>query len=232
AGALVSAAAELAARWWIRRHTRYHVWPPGTRLELRSDGTVCPQLDRLVRFDVNADGERGREVRQDEAGLFRVLTAGGSSVECFVLNEHASWPGAVERILNAPEHLPALGARRVHGGNIGRPGVSSRPVALTPERVLPQSGRRARGSWQRVRCGPRRATFAPVSPIPARCWTASSSTCGDCSSGRRLTRTGCSCCASPGSRRSTRPRRPRACGMGAWAKRGSRPSPPTSRSMS
>src|SRR2546430_10682463 len=50
---------------------RSHVWPPGTRLELRSDGTVCSQLDRLVRFDVNADGERGREVRQDEAGLFR-----------------------------------------------------------------------------------------------------------------------------------------------------------------
>ena len=143
AGALVSAAAELAARWWIRRHTRYHVWPPGTRLELRSDGTVCPQLDRLVRFDVNADGERGREVRQDEAGLFRVLTAGGSSVECFVLNEHASWPGAVERILNAPEHLRALGARRVHVGNIGRSGVSSRHLDLILERVLPQYGRLA-----------------------------------------------------------------------------------------
>ena len=92
--ALVGVAVELAGRWWIRRHTRYHVWPPWTRLDLRSDGTVSSHLDRRVRFDVNADGERGRDVRKGEAGLFRVLAAGGSSVECFALNEHASWPGA------------------------------------------------------------------------------------------------------------------------------------------
>jgi lysophospholipase L1-like esterase len=141
--ALLGVAAELAGRWWIRRHTRYHVWPPGTRLELRSDGTVCPQLDRRVRFDVNADGERGRDVRRDEAGLFRVLAAGGSSVECYALNEHASWPGALERILNAPENLRALGTRRVHVGNIGRSGVSSRHLDVILERVLPQYGRLA-----------------------------------------------------------------------------------------
>ena len=141
--ALAGVAAELAARWWIRRHTRYHVWPPGTRLELRSDVTICPQLDRRVRFDVNADGERGGNVRKHEAGLFRVLAAGGSSVECFALNEHASWPGALERILNAPENLRALGARRVHVGNIGRSGVSSRHLDLILERVLPDYGRLA-----------------------------------------------------------------------------------------
>lgn len=141
--ALVGVAVELAGRWWIRRHTGYHVWPPGTRLELRSDGAVCSQLDRRVRFDVNADGERGRAVRKDEAGLFRVLTVGGSSVECFALNEQASWPGALERILNAPKNLRVLGARRVHVGNIGRSGVSSRHLDVILERVLPQYGRLA-----------------------------------------------------------------------------------------
>jgi lysophospholipase L1-like esterase len=136
--ALVGVAAELAARWWIRRHTRYHVWPPGTRLELRSDGSISSHLDTRVRFDVNADGERGRDVPKDEAGLFRVLTAGGSSVEGFALAEHVSWPGALERILNAPENLRTLGARRVHVGNIGRSGVSSRHLDVILERVLPQ----------------------------------------------------------------------------------------------
>ena len=143
AAVLVGVVAELAARWWIRRRSRYYVWPPGMRLELRSDGTVCPQLDRRVRFDVNADGERGRDVPNDEAGLFRVLAVGGSSVECFALNEQASWPGALERILNVPENLRALGARRVHVGNIGRSGVSSRHLDLILERVLPQYGRLA-----------------------------------------------------------------------------------------
>jgi lysophospholipase L1-like esterase len=141
--ALMAVAAELGTRWWIRRHTGYYVWPPGSRLELRSDGTVCSQLDTRVRFDVNADGERGGDVRADEDGLFRVLAAGGSSVECFALNDHASWPGALERILNAPEHLQVLGARRVHVGNIGRSGMSSRHLDVILERVLPQYGRLA-----------------------------------------------------------------------------------------
>jgi lysophospholipase L1-like esterase len=141
--ALAGVAAELAVRWWIRRHTRYHVWAPGMRSEQRSLVTMCPQLDTCVRFDVNADGERGRDVPKDEAGLLRVLTAGGSSVECFALAEQASWPGALERILNAPENLRTLGARRVHVGNIGRSGVSSRHLDLILERVLPQYSRLA-----------------------------------------------------------------------------------------
>lgn len=143
AAALAGVAAELAARWWIRRRTRYYVWPPGKRLELRSDEAVRYGLDPRVRFEINADGERGRDVPAERAGLFRVLATGGSSVEGFALSEAASWPGALERILNTPEHAQALGARRVHVGNIGRSGVSTRHLDLIFERVLPRYGRLA-----------------------------------------------------------------------------------------
>jgi lysophospholipase L1-like esterase len=143
AAALVAVAAELGARRWIRRRSGYYVWPPGMRLELRSDDHGSSHRAPRVRFDVNADGERGRDVRPDEPGLFRVLAAGGSSVECLALTEEASWPGALERILNAPENLRVLGARRVHVGNIGRSGVSSRHLDLILERVLPRYGRLA-----------------------------------------------------------------------------------------
>jgi lysophospholipase L1-like esterase len=141
--ALVAVAAELGARRWIRRRSGYYVWPPGMRLELRSDDHGSSHRAPRVRFDVNADGERGRDVRPDEPGLFRVLAAGGSSVECLALTEEASWPGALERILNAPENLRILGAQRVHVGNIGRSGVSSRHLDLILERVLPRYGRLA-----------------------------------------------------------------------------------------
>ena len=120
AAALVGVAAELGARRWIRRRTGYYVWPPEMRLELRADGAESSHRAPRVRFDVNADGERGRDVRPDESGLFRVLAAGGSSVECIALTEEASWPGALERILNTPDNLRTLGAQRVHVGNIGR----------------------------------------------------------------------------------------------------------------
>ena len=143
AAALVGVAAELGARRWIRRRTGYYVWPPEMRLELRADGAESSHRAPRVRFDVNADGERGRDVRPDQSGLFRVLAAGGSSVECLALTEEASWPGALERILNTPDHLRLLGAQRVHVGNIGRSGVSSRELDLILERVLPRYGRLA-----------------------------------------------------------------------------------------
>ena len=143
AAALVGVAAELGARRWIRRRTGYYVWPPEMRLELRADGAESSHRAPRVRFDVNADGERGRDVRPDQSGLFRVLAAGGSSVECLALTEEASWPGALERILNTPDNLRTLAAQRVHVGNIGRSGVSSRELDLILERVLPQYGRLA-----------------------------------------------------------------------------------------
>ncbi|HKB49281.1 MAG TPA: hypothetical protein VKC57_16360, partial [Ktedonobacterales bacterium] len=77
-GALALAAAvELACRWWIRRRTGYYVWLPGMRLELRQNVDVFTQVEPRVRFEVNADGERGGDVSRVSTGLFRVLVAGG-----------------------------------------------------------------------------------------------------------------------------------------------------------
>jgi lysophospholipase L1-like esterase len=138
---VLALAAEGGARWWIRRRTRYYVWPPGLRLELRQDPEVFPEVEPRVRIDINADGERGGAVRRDEAGLFRVLVAGGSAVECLALDQPTSWPGAVERLLNAPDALEVLDARRVHVGSIGRSGVGSEDLDVILERLLPQYGR-------------------------------------------------------------------------------------------
>jgi lysophospholipase L1-like esterase len=130
--------AEIGSRWWIRRRSRYYVWPPGMRYEIRQDPDIFPEVERRVRFDINSDGERGGEVRGDEDGLFRILVAGGSSVECFALDQPTSWPGALERLLNEPDSLDVLQARRVHVGNIGHSGVGAADLDCILERVLPQ----------------------------------------------------------------------------------------------
>ena len=129
---------ELGSRWWIRRRARYYVWQPGLRLELRQDPRLFAGVEPQARFDINADGERGSDVRGDEAGLFRVLVAGGSAAECLALDQSTSWPGALERLLNSDASLRALGARRAHVGNIGRSGVGSERLDLIFEHVLPQ----------------------------------------------------------------------------------------------
>jgi lysophospholipase L1-like esterase len=136
AGAGLFIAAEAMARWWIRHRTRYRVWPAGVRLEVRQDGEIFPEVEPRVRIEINADGERGNDAG-DDSGLYRILVAGGSSVECYALDQPTSWPGALERLLNDGDSLSALGAKRVHVGSIGRSGIGAPELDLVLERVLP-----------------------------------------------------------------------------------------------
>ena len=135
--AVLAIGVEAAARWWIRRRTGFHVWPPGLRLELRQDPDAFPQVEPRVRFEVNAHGERGADVAADDATVFRVLVAGGSSAECLALDQPTSWPGVLERLLSdASAGTPAR--RPVHVGNIARSGIGSRQLDLILAHVLPQ----------------------------------------------------------------------------------------------
>lgn len=129
--------AELGARWWIRWCTRYYVWTPGMRLDVRQHPDLFPELEPRVRHEINADGERGDEAGTYEDGLFRILTVGGSSVECYALDQSTSWPGQLAQLLNRPDALERLGARRVHVGNIGHSGVGAAELDMILDKVLP-----------------------------------------------------------------------------------------------
>lgn len=131
-------AVELAARWWIRRRDEYFVLPPGLRLRLEIDREVFPQLERETRFDVNRQGERGDEVPAASDGLYRVLVAGGSQPEGFLLDQDTAWPGGLHRLLETPDSLARLGASKVHVGGIARSGVGSEALDLLLDRVLPR----------------------------------------------------------------------------------------------
>ena len=133
--------AELATRWWIRRHSRYAVWSPATRMEIRQDPRLFPEVEPRVRFNINADGERGGEAPADTDGLFRILAVGGSSVECYALDQTTSWAGRLELLLNHSDALQRLGARRVHVGNIGHSGVGAAELEIILDRVLPNYDR-------------------------------------------------------------------------------------------
>jgi lysophospholipase L1-like esterase len=141
AAALLAAlyvAIELAARWWIRRRGEYFVQPPGLRLRLEIDPDVFPQLPRETRFDVNSQGERGDEVPRSSGRLYRVLVAGGSQPEGFLLDQDTAWPGALHRLLEAPESMARLGTSQVHVGSIARSGIGSEALDLLFDRVLPR----------------------------------------------------------------------------------------------
>jgi lysophospholipase L1-like esterase len=131
-------AVELVARWWIRRRDEYYVLTPGLRFRLEIDADVFPQLERTTRFDANSEGERGDELPRSRAGLYRILVAGGSQPEGYLLDQDTAWPGALQRLLEQPDTRSKLGAARVHVGSIARSGVGSEALDLLFDRVLPR----------------------------------------------------------------------------------------------
>jgi lysophospholipase L1-like esterase len=135
---LLAMVAECAARWWLRYRAEYYVFLPGARHIVRPDPRVSPHLEAQVRFDINSDGERGEEVPRSANGLYRVLVAGGSQPEGYLLDQETSWPGALHRLLQRPDHLRRLGVRTVHVGSIARSGAGSEILGRILERVLPR----------------------------------------------------------------------------------------------
>jgi len=131
---------ELSARWWIRRRRAYYVFPPGLQLRLHLDREALPELPPIARFEVNVDGERGREAPPVTRGhtLYRVLVAGGSQAEGYFLDQDATWPGALQRMLDTPEHRRRLGASAVHVGSVARSGVDADALARILDCVLPR----------------------------------------------------------------------------------------------
>jgi hypothetical protein len=138
---LAGAAAELAARWWIRHRTGYYVLLPGQRLRLRPDPDIFPRMETSVRFDVNDEGERGDCVPPTRHGLYRVLVAGGSQPEGYLLDQATFWPGRLQTLLRTRERLRALHATRVHVGSIAKSGVGAEGLNLIFTKVLDRYSR-------------------------------------------------------------------------------------------
>ena len=125
-------ATEICCRFAIRSG-RYYVFAPYRRDRVEPDPATHPQLERVIQFTVNRCGERGGPPAAD---AYRILTIGGSAVECYFLDQGTAWPGALEQLLARPEHLRLLHAVGVHVGNIGKSGVDSRSLAYILEKSL------------------------------------------------------------------------------------------------
>lgn len=136
--AILFVAAELVARAVLPRVGRYYAWPPYARMHMTTDREAVPELEPLIRMEINRDGERGGPVPEEWRDTYRVLVAGGSVVECWFLDQPSAWPQVIERCLNEPQSLSSLGVSRAHVGSIGKSLVACEHIERMLELTLPR----------------------------------------------------------------------------------------------
>lgn len=130
---------ELGLRAYYRRRGAGWVLEPGSVQVLEIDRETLPSLEAEVRIAVNDDGERGDALPTDWSDTYRVLVAGGSAAECYMLDQPTQWPAVLQRALT--ERAERLDARRVHVGNIGRSLVRCEYVEWMLRATLPRMPR-------------------------------------------------------------------------------------------
>lgn len=122
---------ELSVRFYYKKWGKRYVWTPHTETCLYIDQTALPAIKSECRFDVNCDGELGLAL--PTSSFYRILTLGGSAVECYYLGSDRSWPALLQYKLNA-DKLKRFSRKIVHVGNIAK------SVLIPRTRVLSLKG--------------------------------------------------------------------------------------------
>ena len=111
---------EYALRFLLPRYAEKFPWAPNLQVEMEVLREVLPQLEARVRFYINSDGERGDPPMRRGEDCYRVLVSGDSFAESWFVDQETNWCAVLQRQLNAPASLEALGNARVHVGSIAR----------------------------------------------------------------------------------------------------------------
>jgi lysophospholipase L1-like esterase len=111
---------------------RYLPYYPNSVRYLYPSEEITPGVSGVSRFSTNSYGARGREPNGRER--LRILTLGGSTTACTVLDDTKTWPAVLERLLDR-----RLGAKNeVWVANIGMDGLVSDHLLMHVKYYLPQ----------------------------------------------------------------------------------------------
>jgi lysophospholipase L1-like esterase len=124
---------ELIARVWVKSRDRWYIHQPFARRHTTIATDVLPQLPEVATFEANADGERGGPVPANPSQVLRVVVAGGSAAECYLLDQDATSSAVLERELASHPKV----TQSVHVGNIARSLITCRKINAILGRALP-----------------------------------------------------------------------------------------------
>jgi lysophospholipase L1-like esterase len=105
---------------WVQvsqRNQTFYIWPPRMHAVFNPLSSLFVDVSGKANFIINDMGFRGDEQSLDDR--FRILTIGGSTTECSMLDQAEAWPYLLQ------EELSRQMAAKVWVGNAGRSGDTS-----------------------------------------------------------------------------------------------------------
>jgi len=126
------AAAELVLREVLPPSRGYFVLEPGTDWTVTAAPDVIHGVEGVSHVRVNRFGVRGRPFGDDRTE-YRILAVGGSTTQCWVLDDTNVWTHLLETDLDR-----TADGRQVWVGNVGRSGANTRDHVLHLKYLLPQ----------------------------------------------------------------------------------------------
>ena len=108
---------------------QYCIWEPNLHVELNPDSSVIRGIFGSSQFTTNKIGLRGDDLKDQE---IRMITIGGSTMECGYLDDKETWPYLLQ------EKLAAKTQKSAWVGNAGRSGMNSRHHILQMEKLFDQ----------------------------------------------------------------------------------------------
>lgn len=110
----------------------YYVWSPSFSATLKVEEGTMPGITGDSQFTINESGVRGSKRTGNEK--LSILAIGGSTTECFYLDNSEAWPYLVQ------EGLKDTFDEDVWVGNIGRSGLNAFHHVLTLEKGIDHYG--------------------------------------------------------------------------------------------
>ncbi|WP_298419121.1 SGNH/GDSL hydrolase family protein [uncultured Kordia sp.] len=102
---------------------------PNTTFELIVDTTYFTGINSVVKKHINEDGFIGKNY--DKEANLHILTIGGSTTECFLLNDEESWPVLLEKKLTTEL------SKKVWIGNLGKSGFNTQHHVVQMQTQVP-----------------------------------------------------------------------------------------------
>jgi lysophospholipase L1-like esterase len=121
---------EIVLRLVLPSQDRYYAWPPNLKVTLEPNSEFLPGISGRTRLTTSSDGIRGDEITTNQ--MYRILAVGGSTTECFYLDDTEAWPYLLQMKLSESKMMP------IWVGNTGRAGLNTRDHLLQLKYLLPQ----------------------------------------------------------------------------------------------